>query len=114
MTNLLSAAGFLLLVLPDQPKYWENILPIRRCPISHCFFNFECYFISLTLIYSNNRLSLAVVCPSVPCKNCSLIYSYWFGQGYSIVFVPNFCCYLNNEIKKLIKSNLYITTTLGT
>ena len=37
MTNLLSAAGYLLLILPDQPKYWENISPVRRCPISHCF-----------------------------------------------------------------------------
>ena len=41
------------------------------CPIS-LIFNFKCYFILLILIYVKIRLSLAAVCPSGPCKNCSL------------------------------------------
>ena len=38
------------------------------CPISIAF-NFKCYFV--LLIYDHIRLSLAAVCPSGPCKNCS-------------------------------------------
>ena len=34
-------------------------------------FNFKCYFILLILIYDKIRLSLAAVCPSGSCKNCS-------------------------------------------
>ena len=41
------------------------------CPIS-LIFNFKCYFILLIRIYDKIRLSLAAVCPSGPCKNCSL------------------------------------------
>ena len=41
------------------------------CPIS-LIFNFKCYFILLILIYDKIRLSLVAVCPSGPCKNCSL------------------------------------------
>ena len=41
------------------------------CPISLTF-NFKCYFVLLILIYNKIRLSLAAVCLSGRCKNCSL------------------------------------------
>ena len=43
-------------------------------------FNFKCYFILLILIYDKIRLSFAALCPSGPCKNCSLVSSsVWHG-----------------------------------
>ena len=41
------------------------------CPI-RLIFNFKFYFILLILSYDKIRLSLVAVCPSGPCKNCSL------------------------------------------
>ena len=51
-------------------NYWANKFVNLSSPISLAF-NFKCYFILLILIY-NNQLSLTTVCPSSPCKNCSL------------------------------------------
>ena len=53
-----------------QSNYWANKFVNLSSPISLAF-NFKCYFILLILIY-NNQLSLTAVCPSSPCKNCSL------------------------------------------
>ena len=54
-------------------KYWANRFVTLSCPISLAF-NFKCYFLLLILIYSKIQLSLASVCPSGPCKNCSLLF----------------------------------------
>ena len=35
-------------------------------------FSFKCYSVLLILINTKIRLSLATICPSSPCKNCSL------------------------------------------
>ena len=54
-----------------QSKYWANKFVNLSFPISLAF-NFKCYFILLILIYNKIQLSLTAVCPSSPCKNCSL------------------------------------------
>ena len=55
-----------------QSKYWANKFVNLSSPISLAF-NFKCYFILLILIYNKIQLSLTAVCPSSPCKNCSLV-----------------------------------------
>ena len=62
---------------PDEDKFClvehlVNKFVNLSCPISLAF-SFKSYFILLILIFSNIRLFLAAVCPSGPCKNCSLI-----------------------------------------
>ena len=54
-----------------QSNYWANKFVNLSSPISLAF-SFKCYFILLILIYDKIQLSLTAVCPSSPCKNCSL------------------------------------------
>ena len=63
--------NFTLFSLKSPPPPAINNERSLSCPISLTF-NFKCYFELLILIYNKIRLSLAAVCLSGRCKNCSL------------------------------------------